>query len=531
MINKYWVLESLYRATGNTNSMEPIYNVYRVLKLKELGFGLESTPEDLMYGMYSANSFPPFKGDARNFYEIFKIISGFTVEGCIDYIEYIRTSQKKSSATEFMIPDSLAKIMMKSITNRVSKIYIPDCEKYGIAFYNLISSYSECKFYTSCVDADLKKLYQLLYAHLNVEFINADIYREDFVHEKFDIIICFPIMGGRSLIDKSGFISNEPALIAAQNLLYHLFPDGNLTIVLPAKVTFGGGDVQYFRDYIDSNYKINEISSLPNKLFYPYMAINTYLFNFSNGVTEDIILRKYSLEKNNTSVLPKLIVEDEKLYFEDEFRSLNGWSIDMAFNSNDEEILNFTESRVKKNQLKDVATLFRGRAITEKADDGNIAIINISDISDTGIDYSNLYSINEEERKISRYILEEDDVLITARGTTVKIAVFKEQTKICIPSSNIIVARTNKLLKGAYLKLFLESKVGSKMLKNLQRGATIVNINYQDVEMIEVPVPPMEKQEEVVANYEAGLDLYKKTVTEAEKAWKKIQAVIEDELY
>lgn len=133
---------------------------------------------------------------------------------------------------------------------------------------------------------------------------------------------------------------------------------------------------------------------------------------------------------------------------------------------------------------------------------------------------------------MGRYILQEGDVLITSRGTTIKIAVFNEQPgKVCVPSANINVIRTNKLLKGAYLKLFLESSVGMKMLKGLQRGTTIVNINYKDIELLEVPVPPMAKQEKIINDYNEGLSLYIKTISAAEEAWNKIQADIQKNLY
>lgn len=49
-------------------------------------------------------------------------------------------------------------------------------------------------------------------------------------------------------------------------------------------------------------------------------------------------------------------------------------------------------------------TIFRGKAVNEKAKSGNVAVVNISNISETGIDHENLNQI-EEERKVSRYIL------------------------------------------------------------------------------------------------------------------------------
>ena len=55
---------------------------------------------------------------------------------------------------------------------------------------------------------------------------------------------------------------------------------------------------------------------------------------------------------------------------------------------------------------------FRGKAITEKAEGGNVSVVNISNISDICIDYANLETINEEARKVARYLR---DVLITTK--------------------------------------------------------------------------------------------------------------------
>lgn len=60
----------------------------------------------------------------------------------------------------------------------------------------------------------------------------------------------------------------------------------------------------------------------------------------------------------------------------------------------------------------DVAEVFRSKAITEKAEGGNVLVFNISNISDIGIDYANLETINEEARKVARYLR---DVLITTK--------------------------------------------------------------------------------------------------------------------
>ena len=298
---------------------------------------------------------------------------------------------------------------------------------------------------------------------------------------------------------------------------------------LPAKVTFAGGDSESFRNFVESNYKINEISSLPSKLFQPFLFINTYLFSFSNGVTEDIKLRKYSLEKVEDGSALK--VDNEQIIFKDEFEDIPAWNIDSVFNADDPEIIGYNNSKVKKSPIGLVASVFRGKAITTKEENGNISIINISNINDTEIDYTSLETFNEDERKTAKYFLEEGDVLITSRGTTVKIGVFEKQDKPCVASANINVIRPSKMIKGTYLKLFLDSSVGKKMLKALQRGTTIVNINFKDIETLEVPVSPLNEQEEIVSDYIKGRDAYVEAIRQAEESWQNLQNELERKLY
>ncbi len=109
------------------------------------------------------------------------------------------------------------------------------------------------------------------------------------------------------------------------------------------------------------------------------------------------------------------------------------------------------------------------------------------------------------------------DVLISSRGTILKVAIFSEQTFPCIPSSNLIVIRPNDGLLGKYLKIFLESSIGIKLLKSIQRGTTVVNINYKDLGQLEIPLLSLEEQKEIINKYEEEMNQYKTTIEVAEK--------------
>mgnify|MGYP002227588955 CR=1 FL=1 len=54
-----------------------------------------------------------------------------------------------------------------------------------------------------------------------------------------------------------------------------------------------------------------------------------------------------------------------------------------------------------------------------------------------GIDYVHLKKIDCDEKSVSRYLLQEGDVLIASKGTVKKIAVFAEQDEPVIASANI----------------------------------------------------------------------------------------------
>jgi restriction endonuclease S subunit len=182
-------------------------------------------------------------------------------------------------------------------------------------------------------------------------------------------------------------------------------------------------------------------------------------------------------------------------------------------------------------KLKDIAEVFRGKSILKKDTSlGNVAVLNISNIENGEIDYRDLDTINEEERKIKRYELMTDDVVLSCRGTAVKSAVFTKQDKIIIASANLIVIRPKIKVKGEFIKIFLESPVGLALIKSFQRGTTVMNINHSDIKEMEIPLLPIAKQEVIIQQYQIEFEAYKETIKKAENRWSNIKDGLYDEL-
>lgn len=521
---------NVLRDFGFQNPDDIASNLYRVVKTKALLVEDEIDP-DMIYAVMQKETdhlVGRFPGDSVLFNRLYRALS------VLDDQEIICILNTANGGRELMVPAVLTHKFAEQITDKTTSVLVTECEKFGLPLYDVITCNPHVQFVLTCQKEIQKEVLDTVYHRLdNVQLVLADIYRYGFIHAKFDLIFSVPVFGGRLLIEGEDFISREPGMIATQNLLYHLNLEGKLLIVLPAKITFAGGSVAALRHYVLTNYRIQEIGALPTGLFAPYTAVRTYFFTFSTGYTDDVIVRQYSSREpiRKNSPCKELIITDEDLLIGEELYALNGWNVDLFFSHEDDDIRAFRESPTKKMQLKETATVFRGKAVTGQSDGGNIGVINISNMTETGIEYQNLEMIEDEERKVARYALEEGDVLITARGTTIKTAVFQKQDFTCITSANINTIRPSGNLRGAYLKLFLDSPAGSKLLKSLQRGSTIVNLNYKDLNELEIPVPAIQIQDELIAEYNAGLTLYKQTLAAAEDAWQGVQRDIQSKIY
>ena len=167
-----------------------------------------------------------------------------------------------------------------------------------------------------------------------------------------------------------------------------------------------------------------------------------------------------------------------------------------------------------------MAQVFRGKSVTKKTENGAIGVVSISNIGEYEIDYEHLDTIDEDERKVANYILREGDILLPGRGTSIRTSVFQTQCFPCIAHSNVIVIRPDKKkLDSIYLKVFLDSPIGNKVINGAQQGTAIMNISYKDLAAIEIPVPPMAEQKTVAEKYIKELRKYMNIIDEAQKHW------------
>lgn len=463
----------------------------------------------------------PFKND-NVFLELCEFL---TVNVDYELMMYICRQKLSRSSGQWNMITALAEEFLKNIKEGGASLLISEGDKFFPYLKKIVETkkYNE---YTITVEKVfeyeiIKKIFE---KYSNVKVLKTSIYEYEFSNKKFDTILSIPDMGRRLQYNsRTSFLCKETDLAATENLLLHLSDTGTLVTVLPSRITFSGGNVRKFREFIKDSYSLREINELPTGIL-TNISIKTVMLIISTGKTDDIVVKKYifsnDTKQNRLSDSLELKVDDEVLVMKDELEEQDDWNIERFFSSHDEDWNKYQSSMIKKVPLYEVAEIYRGKAVTQKDPNGSIGVINISDLLQYDIDYSNLDHFDETERKISNYLLYSGDVLLTARGTAIRSALFRKQPYPCIASANLIVIRPkpNKL-SSTYLKLFLDSAIGKKLIKTMQQGTVVMNLNAKDLENVEIPYLPYDEQKKVEEKYCKGLQKYQQAIKIAEKEW------------
>lgn len=302
-----------------------------------------------------------------------------------------------------------------------------------------------------------------------------------------------------------------------------LSENGKAIVVMRNSTLNNYNDLDYRKALVDLGY-IETVISLPDRLF-TNMGIPVTLIVLSKGNSSvKFIEARNMISSSKTSKMCNDL-DVEKIFAE----YLNEYNSEVSINKSIEEIstndycllsnryINLDKVVLKNpKNLKDICTnIFRGYQLskneieqysTKTENSKEYRFINIVNIKDNDIcgDFNTIYSSNT---KYDKYLLKKNDLLITIKGPTTKIAVFDKEDANYVPSGNFAVIRLNTdIVNPYYLKMFFESKKGHLLLDITKTGTVLLSINISLLESIEVPVPSISKQNEAVNKYLAKVD-------------------------
>lgn len=136
---------------------------------------------------------------------------------------------------------------------------------------------------------------------------------------------------------------------------------------------------------------------------------------------------------------------------------------------------------------------YRGINITSKdiSEEDGYKVINLADVQDgkLNIDGLETYTIKNNAR-VEAYEVKAGDLIISSKGSNIKIAVIPEGIEDTLLSQNFIGFRPNGSVDSEYLKAYLESPLGQYLLQLRQTGTTILGISAKALD--DLPVKTLE---------------------------------------
>ena len=188
--------------------------------------------------------------------------------------------------------------------------------------------------------------------------------------------------------------------------------------------------------------------------------------------------------------------------------------------------------------IKEIGTVLSGYQYTSKSlkemdsGIGNVDIVKITNIIEGEIDYASLASTDIDAERIEKYLLKENDILISSKGTAIKLALVTNLgDRKVIPHNNLTVIRvTSEEVLPAYLCCFLNSESGRLILNSLQTGSIIINITKSNLLELNIPVIDMDTQETIVNRYNILKNEIVKLKSRLNVLEEKIMSVYDDEV-
>lgn len=512
---------------------------------KELGFQFRDLALDCIV------SFSAYNEKDSGFEQALYIMEELTLDEIKDFI--INGVQNFAYRDNCGTPISLCELVEK-LFNVKRRSVIAD---YGCANGDFLVNYAKNNPNNKYLGYEINYDAKLL-AKIRLTFLNVDNYIQeenilksnDFM--RADFIFSEPPFGMRigsifradyelGQINKLNLrLTQTSEWMFIDKILSNLNENGKGVIVVPEGILTNQFDIEQ-RSFLVEHNLIEAVIKLPTS-FFQTTSISTSLMILSNNKIDnsfkfidasemyseqgrtrtllvDEIIKAYKNDSNSVSL--EKIRENNYVLSANRYKSLKDIKIE-----NPVKLAELAEDIFRGTQIP--ADILKKYSTSENSDDV-YKIVSSGDIVNGMFDTNTLEKI-KIQKNYDRYLLQNNDLLISCKSTKVKTSIVEiSKDEKIIPSGSIIVVRCKtQLLNPVYLKMFLDSNIGIKLLASIQTGTTIISINPTALGTIDIACPPIEKQQELANKYLSTLDMLKLERKKIEKLENKLATMFDD---
>lgn len=379
--------------------------------------------------------------------------------------------------------------------------------------------------------------------------------------EYYDVVLANPPFmspkGGIRPHKRFGIQSNRAEVLFVDYIMEHLTPKGRAGIVVPEGIIFQSGTAyKSLRKTMVEKYLVGVIS-LPGGVFNPYSGVKTSILVLDKELSQktdkiffgkvendgyDLGAQRREIEKNDLPIITKDVTEylnglrngkeivSEKLTYVPKEQILSSNDIGFSYDR-------YVESKIRNYnwglfKLKDLTySMSQGlNTAGEKIEfeESGIQIIQTRNITKGNLDFDNMkyVSISDYKKYREKHQPLFGDILLSNIGTIGKSIVVDEYSSkidFLIHWNIFKISPKKDLILPLYLKLCLDKLDRDDYYKKFQTGGTLSFITKKVLVDIEIPLPPLEVQEEIVRE----LEQYQKIIDGAKQVVENYKPLID----
>jgi type I restriction enzyme M protein len=367
-------------------------------------------------------------------------------------------------------------------------------------------------------------------------------------NEFYDIILANPPFmspkGGIKPHKRFSVQANRSEVLFVDYIEEHLNPNGRAGVIVPEGIIFQSG-IAYkkLRKMLIEN-SLYAVVSLPAGVFNPYSGVKTSILFLNKNIakkTDKILFVKVNndgfglgaqrreIKENDLPLALEIINKYKQKIIENKEIDFNLSEAKFAHIVKKEKIIESGDYNLSSDRYKETVVYNGKWDFVELGDvckdrgeygsgakkiiyDGNVRYMRITDIDDEG----NLKAIDIVSPSIieEKYFLQKGDLLFARSGSVGRCYLHKLETGKYQFAGYLIRFKTdrNKILPD-FIFYLTKSEHYWNWIKNQSKTGTLTNINAKQFSSFKIPLPPLEIQEQIVAE----LDSYQKIVDGAKQ--------------
>ena len=291
-----------------------------------------------------------------------------------------------------------------------------------------------------------------------------------------------------------------------KRIITSLKDNGKALVIMSNAGLWNDADIDYRRIFLRNGW-IEAVINLPDRIFASMQRETSALvLSKDNDTIKFIDARKMFINmrrKNKISdsliaeILKKLNEPTSEVRYSDikypfmlsesHFRKENAFSETISLDS---ILLDIRRgSSISSSQLN--------KLFTESG--GNCRYLQINNINQ-GIIRGELQKININKDEFKKFILDENDLVLTKNGLPFKSIVYKSLDYDILVSGNMYIIKIDQdKYNPVFLKEFFESEFGQNVLIDLSKGTNIRTISIKDLRKLQIPDIDIDKQDAIVS--------------------------------